>query len=109
MECSLFNSNHSHEFGYYEGHIAVNTNDIAIINEICQKYGLHYSKNVRKKDVAMISMRVYDGFNSFESKMNNIVDSLVLAGVVPIKIMKEFCYFDDNEDYDKRFFEKGAL
>lgn len=109
LECSLFNSDFSDELGYYEGHIAVKSDHIDIVKSICFEKGFHFSKNVRKDDIIMVSLRVYNDYTLFETKLNNTVDSLVLSGAVPVKIMKEFCYFDNNENYDKRFFEKGYL
>jgi len=108
---------------YYESHIRFKipkerqgyvTEKLALIERLCQRMGLHKSRNLFKVDdefiYQMATYRTYtDTIWQFGSHIEDVKDYVVHVGLWYDKVELEECIYDTNEDIDKKRLENKTI
>ena len=89
---------------YFESHLAI-SGDIS--DSDLKRLSLHKSRNLLKKESGTVQMLTYrrrDINNvTFNSLVNQLVETLESLNVTVIKVIREFAIYDSNESLDSKW------
>lgn len=86
---------------YFEWHCLIQYNPSSVLNEICKNNKLHISKNAIIPNTRYLTLRCWDSYDDFLTKIEIARDELKLINTLTIKEKNEYCVYDSNCVIDK--------